>query len=117
MSSKFYLRISNRTFEHYSGYGYIDNGGIPEQLMPLEQLSSLYLSVADDLYDEKGQIIGVRIKDSEDGTLYDVLPGKVYNIRVWTTTVDDDGCPEDICICYYLEIIPAENIASSGLCK
>jgi len=111
----FYLRISNRTFEHFSGHGYVDSGGTPEQLIPLNKFWSLHLSVADDIVDENGRIIGVRFKDREDGTLYDVFPGKVYNINVWTSAVDDDGCPEDICIDFYLEIIPGEEIAPEQL--
>jgi len=107
----FYLRVSNRTFEYYSGHGYVDNGGSPERLIPLEKFWSLHLSVAGNICDENGQIIGVRFKDKEDGKLYDVYPGKVYNIDVWTTAVDDDGCPEDICISFYVEIVPAEAVA------
>jgi hypothetical protein len=104
--SRFLLRVSNRTFEHFSGHGYVDAGGSPEKAIPLNDFWSLHLSVAEYIYDENGQIIGVRFRDRESGKLHDVFPGKVYNIDVWTTAVDDDGCPEDICISFYLELIP-----------
>ena len=108
--SNFYLRISNRTFEHYSGHGYVDAGGSPERIIPLGDLWSLHIGVADMICDENGKEIGVRFKNKENGELTDVFPGKVYNIGVWTTAVDDDGCPEDICIDFYLEIIPKEDL-------
>ena len=106
----FYLRVSNRTFEHYSGHGYVDGGGSPERVIPLNQFWSLHLSAAENIVDGNGQITGVRFKDRESGKMYNVFPGKVYNIDVWTTAVDDDGCPEDICISFYLEIIRSEDI-------
>ena len=106
----FYLRISNRTFEHFSGHGYVDAGGAPERMIPVDDLWSLHLSVVNRIYDENGQAIGVRFRDKEEGTLHDVFPGKVHSISVWTTAVDDDGCPEDICIHFYLEIIRAEDV-------
>ena len=108
--SKFYLRVSNRTFEYYSGHGYQDAGGAPENLIPLHKFWSLHLSVADSVYNEDGQEIGIRFKNRETGELHDVFPGKVYNIDVWTTAVDDDGCPEDICSSFYVEIVPIESI-------
>ena len=106
----FYLRCSNRTFEHFSGHGYVDAGGSPERVIPLNRLWSLHIGVAGDILDEKGQVVGVRFKNKENGSLHDVYPGKVYNIPVWTTAVDDDGCPEDICIDFYLELIPAAQV-------
>ena len=112
---KFYLRYSNRTFEHYSGHGYVDSGGTPARLIPLEKLWSLHISAVDDIYDENGQVIGIRFRNCEDGSLHDVFPGKVYNLPVWTTAVDDDGCPEDICIDFYLELIRSEDVDPSQL--
>ncbi|MBE6917646.1 MAG: hypothetical protein E7470_07100 [Ruminococcaceae bacterium] len=108
--SRFYLRISNRTFEHFGGHGYVDAGGAPEEIIPLRKLWSLHLSVEDSIFNENGEEIGVRFKNRESGELHDVFPGEVCNINVWTTAVDDDGCPEDICISFYLEIIPAELV-------
>lgn len=37
---------------------------------------------------------------------FEYYSGKVYSISVWTTAVDDDGCPEDICIDFYVELVP-----------
>lgn len=111
----FYLRVSSRTFEYYSGHGYVDSGGAPVRLMPLEKFWSLHLSVAGDIYDEDGKIIGVRFRDKESGQLHDVFPGKVYSISVWTTAVDDDGCPEDICIHFYVEIVRSEDVTPEDL--
>ena len=107
----FYLRVSNRTFEYFSGHGYVDGGGCPEEFMPLGNFWSLHLGVSDTIRNEAGEAIGVRFKDRESGEEYDVYPGKVYNISVWTTAVDDDGCPEDICIDFYVEIIPCKETA------
>ena len=112
--SRFYLRISNRTFEHYSGHGYVDAGGSPERIIPLDDLWSLHITVNDIIRDERGNEIGVRFKNKENGQLHDVYPGQVRNIPVWTTAVDDDGCPEDICIDFYVEILPAEAVAEQA---
>ena len=108
--SRFFLRISNRTFEHFSGHGYVDAGGSREQIIPLDDLWSLHLTVSDSILDENGNEIGIRFKNKEDGRLHDVYPGKVYNIPVWTTAVDDDGCPEDICIDFFVELLPPEAV-------
>lgn len=112
---RFYLRVSNRTFEHFSGHGYVDSGGSPERIIPLHRFWSLHLSIVDDICDENGQQIGIRFRDNEDGSLHDVFPGKVYDFSVWTTAVDDDGCPEDICIHFYVEIIPCEDVPAELL--
>ncbi len=114
VKSSFYLRVSNRTFEHYSGHGYRDAGGTPEKFIPLNEFWSLHLSAVDSIYNEDGQEIGIRFKNRESGELYDVFPGKVYSISVWTTAVDDDGCPEDVCIHFYVEIIPPETVSADG---
>lgn len=108
--SRFYLRISNRTFEHYSGHGYVDAGGSPERIIPVEELWSLHLTIHDRIRDENGTEIGVRFQNKENGQLHDVFPGRVYNIPVWTTAVDDDGCPEDICIDFFVELLPPEAV-------
>jgi len=104
--SPFLLRVSNRTFEYYSGIGYQDEGGSAPRCIPVEDFWSLHLSVAGAILDEDGVIIGHKFRDKEDGRIYDVYPGKVYSISVWTTAVDDDGCPEDICIDFYVELVP-----------
>ena len=109
-NSRFYLRYSSQTFEYYSGHGYRATGGAPEEIIPLGKLWSLHITVEDRILDESGQEIGLRFKNKEDGSLQDVFPGKVYDFPVWTTAVDDDGCPEDICIHFYLEIIPEELV-------
>lgn len=102
----FAIRFSSRTFEHYSGMGYQDTGGSPEQFVPLSKASfGFFLSTAGYIHDNQGNVIGCRFKNCEDGTIIEAFPGKVYSISVWTTAVDDDGCPEDICIHYYLELI------------
>jgi len=106
--SRFYLRSSSQTFAYFSGHGYQPEGGAPEQIIPVDELWSLHITVAGSIFDESGQEIGVRFKNKENGRTEDVFPGKVYDFPVWTTAVDDDGCPEDICIHFYLEIIPPE---------
>ena len=73
------VRISSRTFEYYSGIGYRDESGKP---------------------------IGCNFENAEDGKLHEVYPGKVYSIPVWVSTVDDDGCPEDVCISHYVQLLP-----------
>ena len=106
----FYVRYSNRTFEHYSGIGYRDTGGKPENFVPLNQADfGLFLTFRDYIRDETGKVIGCRFKDCEDGTIHEVFPGKVHSISVWTSCVDDDGCPEDVCIHYYVELVPCEE--------
>ena len=112
--SNFYLRVSNRTFEHFSGHGYVDGGGSPEQLIPLGAFWSLHLGVEDMIRDEDGKEIGVRFRNKESGELRDIFPGEVYDISVWTTAVDDDGCPEDICIDFYLELVRGEDIPAAA---
>lgn len=103
----FLVRFSNRTFEYYSGIGYRDAGGRPEQFIPLEDAEfGLHLTTAGYIRDDGGNVIGCRFKNCEDGSIHEVFPGKVHSISVWTTAVDDDGCPEDICIEYYVELIP-----------
>lgn len=105
--SHFLVRSSNRTFEHYSGIGYRDTGGRPEKFVPLNEADlGMHLSAAGYIHDDDGNVIGCRFKDCEDGTIHEIFPGKVYVINVWTTAVDDDGCPEDVCIHYYVELIP-----------
>lgn len=104
-NSPFFLRISSQTFEHYSGIGYQVEGSMPEQFIPLNALWCLHLSTDGPIRDDTGKIIGYRFRNS-DKELFDVYPGKVYQINSWTTAVDDDGCPEDICIEYYVEIVP-----------
>ena len=109
-ASNFKLRISNRTFERFAGHGYLDNGGTPEKLIAPEDFWSLHLSITGTIYDEGGKEIGLRFKNCETGELHDVFPGKVYNISVWTEAQDDDGRPEDICIDFYVELIPTDAI-------
>lgn len=106
----FYLRVSSRTFEYYAGHGYRDEGGAPVEMIPLNEFWSLHLSVKETIRNEAGEDIGVRFRDQESGELYDVFPGKVYNIDVWTTAIDDDGCPEDICISFYVELVPCTAV-------
>ena len=108
--SYFGVRFSNRTFERFSGLGYIDAGGTPEQYEPLNNVDfGLYLCFAGYIRDDADNVTGCYIKDRESGTIHEIFPGKVYNISVWTTTVDDDGCPEDICISYYVELVPCSE--------
>ena len=59
-----------------------------------------------DICDENGEVIGCKIKDCNEGICHEIFPGKVYNIDVWNDCVDDDGCPESVCISYYIELIP-----------
>lgn len=106
--SSFYLRVSSDTFEHYSGIGYQKAGGCPERFIPIENFWSLHLSVVGDIFDADGNLIGCKFRNNETKQVQDVFPGKVYNFSVWTTAVDDDGCPEDICIDFYVEILPRQ---------
>jgi len=78
----FYLRYSNRTFEHFSGHGYVDAGGSPERVIPLSRLWSLHLGVKGDILDEKGQVIeeeylaeGTRVVALMDAALYQRVLG------------------------------------------
>ena len=104
----FLLRISNRTFERFAGHGYVDAGGTDVQVMPPHHFDSLHLSPAGPIKDERGHIIGRKVSNRESQEYHDVFPGEVYNISVWTSAIDDDGRPEDICIHFYLELIPKE---------
>jgi len=104
----FLLRISNRTFERFAGHGYKDAGGSDVRVMPPHHFDSLHLSPAGPVKDESGKTIGWRFKDCENNEYHDVLPGSVHEISVWTSAIDDDGRPEDICIDFYLELIDNE---------
>ena len=104
----FLLRISNDTFEYFAGHGYVNAGGSNERVMPPHHFDSLHLSPAGPVEDENGKIIGWKFKNCETKEYHDVFPGKVYNISVWTSAIDDDGRPEDICIDFYLQLIPNE---------
>ena len=111
--SVFTIRISNRTFEPYAGIGYVDAGGCPERLIPLKHekmFLNLYLAVDGYIRDGLGNIIGCRIRNTEENRQYEVYPGEVKHIDVWITSVDDDGCPEEDCIEYCLELLPNEVI-------
>ena len=60
-------------------------------------------------YSQSLVVVLLLLVEYENKEYHDVFPGKVYNIDVWTTAVDDDGYPEDICISFYLELIPYEE--------
>jgi len=48
-------------------------------------------------------VIGCRFEGDE---VREVYPGKIYSILSSTTAVDDDGCPEDVSIWHYIQLIP-----------
>lgn len=101
------IRISNRTFEPCSGVGYRETGGSPVRVVPLHNADlGLYLKLEGEILDDKGAVIGCRIREREEGHLYKVFPGQVYKICSWPTVVDEDGDPECICIDHYVEMIP-----------
>lgn len=104
----FLLRISNRTFERFAGHGYQDAGGSDMRVMPPHHFDSLHLSSAGPVQDGQGNTIGWRFKNCETKEYHDIFPGQAYSISVWTSAIDDDGRPEDICIDFYLELIPNE---------
>ena len=109
--SQYWIRISNRTFERYSGVGYLDTGGSPERCYPLRNADlGLYLKVADCIRDEAGQIIGCTIQSQDTGTIHSIFPGEVYRLDTWVTCLDDDGDPDEICISYFVELIPADAL-------
>ena len=107
----FAVRFSSDTFEHYSGMGYRVTGGSPVECQAITKADfGLHLCTAGPVEDESGKVIGWRFKDCESKEYHDVFPGEVHHISVWTTAVDDDGCPEDICIHYYIELIPYDEV-------
>ena len=111
----FMVRISSRTFEYYSGIGYRDEGGAPEEFAPVGKTRGHWrIYFHSYILDESGKPIGCKFENAEDGSLHDVYPGKVYSIPVWVTAVDDDGCPEDVCIDHYVQLLPWANSPAAG---
>lgn len=82
-----------------------------------ESIGSRYVSFDSYLYDENGEVNGVRLI-CDDGENYyyekrkhtiDAYPWKEYVFYHSTTGVDDDGCPEDNSIRVQFVIIPHEE--------
>ena len=112
MNSYLYkIRKANDTFEPYSGIGYIKTGGsdVIYTVKSEDQSLDLYLDIVGYLRDDDGNIVGCQVLNRKENTITHLVPGKVEKIDVWTTVVDDDGCPEEICISYFLELIPYEQ--------
>lgn len=108
----FMMRISSRTFEYWSGIGYRDEGGAPEEFAPVEKTRGYWrVYFHSYIFDECGKAIGCKFANSEDGSLHDVYPDKVYSIPVWVSAIDDDGDPEDVCINHYIQLLPREDAA------
>ncbi len=114
----FKLRISNRLFEQS-----------PLQRHTLNKTGehSIYCNVEKpDCSDiefleyivENGKEIGVRLECQlghgygfdNGSTVMELFPGEVKDFSYEGTSVDDDGCPEDYVIDYYLSIYPWDEV-------
>ena len=82
-----------------------------------ESLKTSYVDFEEYLYDENGEINGVRFRCDEGENYYnkrhfislDAYPGKKVSFFSSTTGVDDDGCPEDNSIYVQFAIFPHEE--------
>ena len=100
----FYVRYNRENFEYYAGHGMRKTYKAPEEFTPLSQTNfGSFLYFRGYISDAQGNVIGCRFKGDE---VHEVYPGKIYSILSSTTAVDDDGCPEDVSIWHYIQLIP-----------
>ncbi len=100
----FYVRHSRENFEYYAGHGLRKEYESPEEFTPLSQARfGGFLYFLGYILDEQGNAIGCRFKGD---AIHEVYPGEIYSILSSTTAVDDDGCPEDVSIWHYIQLIP-----------
>ena len=64
-----------------------------------------FLSFRGYIRNDQDVVTGCLFKGYGEPTIHEVYPGKVYSILSSTTAVDDDGCPEEVSIWHYVEII------------
>ncbi len=103
----FYVRFSRQNFEYYAGHGMRKTYEVPEAFVPLSEADfGYFLYFRGYIFDDQGAVTGCLFQGDE---IHEVYPGKVYSILASTTAVDDDGCPEDVSIWHYVEIIPCSE--------
>ena len=103
----FYVRHSRENFEYYAGHGMRKTYEAPEHFTPLSKADfGYFLGFNGYIRNEQGDVTGCLFKGEGEPQIHEVYPGKVYSILSSTTAVDDDGCPEDVSIWHYVEIIP-----------
>ncbi|MBR2041251.1 MAG: hypothetical protein IJ945_02650 [Oscillospiraceae bacterium] len=106
----FYVRYSRQNFEYYAGHGMQKTYEAPETFVPLSEADfGVFLYFNGYIRNEQGAVTGCLFKGYGEPTIHEVYPGKVYSILSSTTTVDDDGCPEEVSIWHYVEIIPCSE--------
>jgi len=106
----FYIRYSRQNFEYYAGHGMRKTYEVPENFVPLWEADfGDFLSFCGYIRDEQGVVTGCLFKGYGMPEIHEIYPGKVYSILASTTTVDDDGCPEDVSIWHYIEVIPCSE--------
>ena len=103
----FFVRYSRENFEYYAGHGMQKTYGAPEQYVALSKADfDSFLSFRGYICDEQGAVTGCLFKGYGEPKVHEVYPGKTYSILSSTTAVDDDGCPEEVSIWHYVEILP-----------
>ena len=108
--NRFYVRYSRENFEYYAGHGMQKAYEHPESFVPLSEADfGSFLSFNGYIRDEQGAVTGCLFKGYGEPQIHEVYPGKVYSILSSTTTVDDDGCPEEVSIWHYVEILPCQE--------
>ena len=100
----FCVRFHRENFEYYAGHGMRKDYESPEEFVPLSKADfGYFLSFRGYILDDQGNVIGCRF---EGDSVEEVYPGKVYSILSSTTCVDDDGCPEEVSIWHYIQLLP-----------
>lgn len=109
----FFVRYSRQNFEYDAGHGMRKTYEAPEEFVPLSEADfGYFLSFRGYIRDEQGSVTGCLFKGYSEPTVHEVYPGKVYSILSSNTAVDDDGCPEEVSIWHYVEVIPCEELPS-----
>lgn len=102
----FFVRYHRENFEYYAGHGMRKDYESPDEFVPLSKADLGFVYFRGYIYDDQGTPIGGLFKGDE---LHEVYPGKVYSILYSTTCVDDDGCPEEVSIWHYIQLIPCSE--------
>ena len=77
----------------------------PRNRGPSKASFGSFLSFIGHITDDQGNVIGCRF---EGDAVQKVYPDNVYSI-LSATCVDDDGCPEEVSIWHYIQLIPCSE--------
>ncbi len=115
MKEFYKLYIGNKTFEQSSyNRNTLEKTYDGSTVCNVEDIKNLYITFVDYLM-EDGKYIGVilRCDYGQAGNGYQevtLMPGKEFHFCHWGVCVDDDGCPEDFTIDFYLRLYPWNEI-------